>query len=108
VNLRMRAWRGTSLVRLFPKDFDALQQAILQLYEYRDWETFRQAIPAIFLKFIPADAFWWPEYRVDLAAKQVTVLSFAGSDSSLLERLSELAPRQLLNHPSTQYFLKGC
>ena len=93
-------------MRLFPKDFDALQQAILQLYEYRDLEMFRQAVPAIFLKLIPADAFWWPEYHVDVAAKQVTVLSFAGSDSSLLERLSELAPRQLLNHPSTQYFLK--
>src|SRR6266516_5861334 len=96
----------TKLVRLFPKDFDALQQAILQLYEYRDLETFRQAVPAIFLKLIPAEAFWWPEYHVDLAAQQVTVLSLAGSDSSLLERLSKLAPRQLLNHPSTQYSLK--
>ncbi len=34
------------------------------------------------------------------------MLSLAGSDSSLLERLFKLAPRQLLNHPSTQYFLK--
>ena len=61
----------TKLVRLSQKDFGALQQAILQLYEYRDFEIFRQAVPAIFLKLIPAEAFWWPEYHVDVAAKQV-------------------------------------
>ena len=58
-------------MRLSQKDFGALQQAILQLYEYRDFEIFRQAVPAIFLKLIPAEAFWWPEYHVDVAAKQV-------------------------------------
>ena len=40
-------------MQLSHRDFQALQQAILQLYEFRDVKAFRAALPGILLKIVP-------------------------------------------------------
>src|SRR5438045_9062498 len=44
-------------MRLSPTDFDALQRTLLELYQYRNVDEFRKALPGIFLKLITAQRF---------------------------------------------------
>jgi DNA-binding CsgD family transcriptional regulator len=89
--------------RLSHKDFDALQLAILELYEYRDLESFRQMLPGFLLKLVPADHGNLCAYSVGPVPKMVRCVEShqaLGKEVAWGESLVAL-------HPFTQYFMQG-
>jgi len=97
-------------MRLSQKDFDALQQALLQLYEYRDLETFRQVVTKVFLQIIPADHFSLVAYDVDPLAGRARMVECQESDPRIARDVVPVVPywEQLVwKHPFTRYFAGG-
>ncbi len=90
-------------MRLSPRDYDALQRTILELYAYRDLRAFRQAVPGIFLRIIPADYFGLTDLRIDAGARRIEMVDYCGSQPRLtpdfVARLERAAP----DHPFTKY-----
>lgn len=93
-------------MRLSHRDFDLLQQAILELYDYRDSETFRRAVPDIFLKIIPADFFGLTEYAVDPKARSAKLVDWIMQEWQRREWTSRRMERMLFIHPFTGHFAR--
>ncbi|MDB6031053.1 MAG: hypothetical protein JWM16_1391 [Verrucomicrobiales bacterium] len=92
-------------MQLSHQDFDALQNAILELYEYRDLENFRKGVPAILLKIIPADNFHWQEAQLNFRTKQVkTVDHFEAFPIDT--RAFDGADAAVFAHPFTAHFMQ--
>lgn len=112
---RPHAWRNTwtnvlpgeRLSLLSTRDFSALQRAILALYSQRDLESFREAVPGIFLGIIPADYFSVGDGRVDVARRVVRVLNLWESRPLRVGPLLEAFERTLFDHPLTQHSLRN-
>lgn len=94
-------------MRLSHKDFVQLEQATFELYEYRDMERFRQEVPAILLKLIPSDYFFWSEFTVDPVAHRQTLAGCVESDPRITPELVEEMEGGLRKHPFTEYFING-
>jgi DNA-binding CsgD family transcriptional regulator len=90
-------------MRLSHKDFDALQHAILELYEYRDADTFRQMLPGFLLKLVPADHSNLCAYSIGPAAKLVRCIE----SDQIINKHAPWAESLVMAHPSTKYFMEG-
>ncbi len=94
-------------MRLSHRDFELLQQAILDLYEFRDLDAFRAAAPRIFLRAIPSLTWVWPEYRIEPETRRVSLVQCAASEREIRSFMMRVGPVQLLGHPFMQHTLKG-
>jgi DNA-binding CsgD family transcriptional regulator len=94
-------------MRLSHKDFEALQLALHELYEYRDLERFRREAPAILLRLIPSDYFFWPEYTINPMARQAALTEYVESEKRVTPELAAQMGSQILKHPFTEYFMNG-
>jgi DNA-binding CsgD family transcriptional regulator len=90
-------------MRLSHKDFDALQRAILELYEYRDLETFRQMLPGFLLKLVPADQSNLCVYQIAPAPKLIR----CSESEQIIVKHAPWAESLVARHPSTKYFMQG-
>lgn len=94
-------------MRLSPCDFDLLQRAILELYDYRDAREFRGAAPNILLRVIRADAFVLMDVDVDVPARTMRVTD--AWDTSGCVSVPWAGPRferAGWTHPFTQHVVK--
>jgi DNA-binding CsgD family transcriptional regulator len=97
---RSRATRkGAGAKQITARDFAALQRAILALHSHRDMESFRRAVPHIFLGLIPAQHFSLANLRVDPDRREIRILDlwewpvrFVGERFAAMER-------NLYDHP---------
>ena len=62
-----------AVMRLSHGDFDRLQRVILELHDQPRPEPFKQAVPGLFLKLIPADWFVLMDAEVDMPKKRLTM-----------------------------------
>ncbi len=89
-----------------PHDAAALQSALLALYSHRDLESFRRAVPGIFMGVLHADYFMLRDARRDAERKTVTVLNFWESRPLFDGARIKALERNLFDHPFTLYALK--
>jgi DNA-binding CsgD family transcriptional regulator len=96
-----------SWMRLSPHDFDLLQKAILDLYDYRNAAEFRTAAPRILLEVIRADDFSMMDCEVDLSSQALKITDAWEMQGRFSEpaRLAALE-RSAWNHPFTQHMMK--
>jgi len=94
-------------MRLSHRDFDALQHALLELYEFRDLAEFKEAIPRIVLRIIPADHFGLFSYDIDPAARRARMVECLESEPRLPREAVPLWEQQVWQHPYTRYFAGG-
>ena len=90
-------------MRLSQRDLDALHHAILELYEFRDLQAFRAAVPQILLKLIPADAFVWGQCALDVVTQRATLLDCVASDPSCELVVRQLPGFRFMDHPFFQF-----
>jgi DNA-binding CsgD family transcriptional regulator len=88
------------------RDAAALQRALLALYSHRDLESFRMAVPAIFMAALGADYFMLRDARRDSERKTVTVLNFWESRPLFDGARIKALERNLFDHPFTQHALE--
>jgi len=93
-------------MRLSPRDFDALQGAILELYDYRDAAAFREATPKIFLRMIPAEDFIMVDADVDVAARTMRATDVWETSPRIKGDAIARMERAGWNHPFTQHAMK--
>jgi len=94
-------------MRLSHGDFAALEQAIYELNEYRDLEHFRREVPAILLRLIPSEYFFWAEYTIDPGAGEPALTDRVESEPRVTPKLAAQMGRHILEHPFTKYFMAG-
>jgi len=94
-------------MRLSHKDFVRLEQAIFELYEFRDLERFRQEVPAILLKLMPSVYCFWTDFAVDSVASRQTPAGRVESHSRATPELVKKLKAGLRNQPFTEYSIKG-
>ena len=90
-------------MRLSHKDFDALQHAILELYELRTLEAFRQASVEIARSIIPSDYSLWGVYALGAVPK---LTNSKESYRCLTPAMIAYAEHHLYSHPFSLYFLR--
>jgi DNA-binding CsgD family transcriptional regulator len=90
-------------MRLSHKDFEALQQAILELYELRNLQAFHQMLPRIALKIIPADYCNWSNITLGAEPKITHEME---SVPLLTPPIRACSVRNILSHPFTMYFTR--
>ena len=91
-------------MRLSPSDFDALQRATLEMHDYRDLKAYRDAVPTIYLKIIPAEWFGLFDLVMEPAANRMDLADFWESSSRFTQtNLSERKMRFGFDHPFTRY-----
>jgi DNA-binding CsgD family transcriptional regulator len=93
-------------MRLSHRDFDALQHAILELYAHREADAFRQAVPGIFLRLVPAAYFSFVESRVDLRARRVRITDTWDCPAVPKPPDDAKLQREIFLHPFTQYAIR--
>jgi DNA-binding CsgD family transcriptional regulator len=93
-------------VGLLPRDFDAVQRTILELYAHRDAAAFRQAVPDLFLRIIPAEYVLVFDCSVDPKARILVVADHWESGPRWTPELRARAERFGFDHPFTRYTLK--
>lgn len=98
---------GKTNVRLSHTDFEALDQAVFELCEYRDLVRFRREVPAILLKVIPSDYFFWAEYSIDPVARRHTLTDYVESSPRVTPELARQMGDGIMKHPFTEYFING-
>jgi DNA-binding CsgD family transcriptional regulator len=89
-----------------PRDFAALQRAILALYSHRDIKSFSEAVPGIFLGVIRADYFWLGDGRIDYRKRSVKVLNLWESRPLRVGPMFDAFERHLFDNPLTQHSLR--
>ncbi len=94
-------------MRLSHKDYAALEQAIFELHEFRDLDRFRREVPAVLLKLIPSDYFFWAEYAIDPRASGQTLTDYVESSPRVTPELARQMGAGLMKHPFTRYFING-
>ena len=94
-------------MRLSHNGFAALEQAIYELHDYRDLDQFRREVPAILLKLIPSEYFFWPEFIVDPVTSAQGLTGYVESSPvatpSLIQQINGIIPK----HPFTWHLMKG-
>ena len=94
-------------MRLSHKDYAALEQAMFELHEFRDLDRFRREVPAVLLKLIPSDYFFWAEYAIDPRACGQTLTDYVESSPRVTPGLARQMGAGIMKHPFTQYFING-
>jgi DNA-binding CsgD family transcriptional regulator len=94
-------------MRLSHGDFAVLEQAIYELNEYRNLEHFRREVPAILLKLIPSEYFFWAEYTIDPVAGKHALTDQVESEPRVTPALAAQMGRHIMEHPFTKYFMEG-
>jgi DNA-binding CsgD family transcriptional regulator len=95
-------------MRLSHKDYTALDQVIFELYDYRDLKRFRAEVPDIFLKLVPSDYFFWPEFALPAAPDGVsTLVDFVESAPCVTPEKAGEIGENIMSHPFTCYFMNG-
>jgi DNA-binding CsgD family transcriptional regulator len=82
-----------------PRDFASLQRAILALYSHRDLESFRAAVPGIFMTLIPARHFSLADIRLDPAMKLIRILDLWESPVLFTGKFRAAMEDNLYDHP---------
>ena len=85
------------------RDISALQDAILAFHSHRDIESFRRAVPGIFLGVIRAQQFSLADVRIDVYQRSVKVLDLWESPAGSASRHLEPMERNLLEHPFARH-----
>jgi DNA-binding CsgD family transcriptional regulator len=98
---------GGALKTLASRDFARLQRATLALYSHRDLESFRKAVPAIFLDLIPADHFSLAELRIDPAGGDIQMLDFWEFPVTFTPESMAVMQENLYDHPFSVRARKG-
>jgi DNA-binding CsgD family transcriptional regulator len=91
--------------RLSHRDLDALQRTLRELYELRELEPLRRALPAIALKLIPADCFTLMEAGFDAQSNGAKTFGIYGEprfNRDAIERME----REMPEHPFTRSVLE--
>jgi DNA-binding CsgD family transcriptional regulator len=91
---------------LSARDVAALQRAILELYSHRDLESFRAAVPGIFMKLIPAAHFSLADVRLDLERRSIQFLDLWESHPVSVGGIHEAMRRNIFDHPFTRHGMK--
>lgn len=88
------------------RDVDLLQRSALALHSHRDIESFRRAVPGIFLDAIPADYFSMQDARVDFKKRTARVLNIW--ESRPLRAGVRIRPTEgtLFEHPFMKHAMK--
>jgi DNA-binding CsgD family transcriptional regulator len=94
-------------MRLSHGDFDALQRTILELYEYRDLETFRKAIPRFLFGIMHAEAAGLCSYDLNQSTGKVWMNDMVCSDDRFTPKTVRALEETVLNHPFADYFKNG-
>ena len=89
-------------VRLSPKAFALLQATILDLYDCRTLPEFKQAIPQVLLRAVPADHFGWQICRPGPAVK---IRDEEKSAPMATPEILELWAGTMAEHPCIQGFI---
>ncbi len=89
-----------------PDEIAGLSRAILALYSHRDMESFRRAVPGIFLELVPSDYFYLADARVDLEQRSVKVINLWESEPRRLGEALLAFERTGFDHPFVQYALE--
>ena len=84
---------------LSERDLTGLQRAILALYSHRDLESFRRAVPGIFMDLIPAEHFSLADIRVDAGRKFIKILDLWETPIVFVGKLLEAMEDNLYDHP---------
>jgi DNA-binding CsgD family transcriptional regulator len=100
-------WTYVPKMRLSHGDFDRLQRFLLELYEYRDLEAFRQALPGFFLRLIPADHSFLVSYDLNPANGRAKMVDCLESEPRILSEVVPHWEQSVWQHPFTRYFLQG-
>jgi DNA-binding CsgD family transcriptional regulator len=93
-------------MRLSPRDFDALQKAILELYDPRDVDEFRAAAPQVLLRVIPSEGFVLMDFDVDVTAGRLQLKSTWDTSERLTPEVAKRVERVGWEHPFTQHVMK--
>ena len=94
-------------MRLAPCDFDLLQKAILELYDYRDAQEFRAAAPSIMLRVIPADGFVLMDADMDVPTRGAKIIDVWDPSGCVAVRGAVASmERAGWKHPFTQHVVK--
>ncbi|MDB6031054.1 MAG: hypothetical protein JWM16_1392 [Verrucomicrobiales bacterium] len=94
-------------MRLSHLDFETLQNGMLQLYEHRDLESFREALPSIFLKMIPADYFGIVDVAMDAQSQWMKTVGYSESSHRINQDLIARMNRFGYNHPFSEYAMRS-
>jgi DNA-binding CsgD family transcriptional regulator len=94
-------------MRFSHKDFEALQRAILELYEYRDLVRFKREVPRIFLNVFRAEYASYDEYELNPAGGKVRLVEYWESEKRMSSQTVQLFESRILEHPFTRYFMEG-
>jgi DNA-binding CsgD family transcriptional regulator len=86
-----------------PQDFAAVQRATLALYAHRDLESFRKAVPGIFLALIPGYYFGLLDSRLNPAGESARILDVWESRPLCVGKNREALERNLPDHPFTRH-----
>ena len=92
-------------MRMLPRDLDQLQHTILELHDLPELESFRQAVPGLFLRAIPADWMMLIDAEADMRARRITVLECWESSPVLNPDLVRRMERVAFDHPFSRYSL---
>jgi DNA-binding CsgD family transcriptional regulator len=91
---------------LSERDLAALQRAVLALYSHRDLESFRKAVPGIFMDLIPAEHFSLTDVRIDLARRSIKLLDLWESRPLSVGEIHTAMERNIFEHPFTKHGMK--
>jgi DNA-binding CsgD family transcriptional regulator len=97
------------MARLSHKDFDLLQKAILELYEFRDANLFQQQLPTVIIKVFHADHANLSICNIDPVKKTARLATcvetclLINGDRARIDATETLVPV----HPFTKYFMEG-
>ena len=94
-------------MRLSHKEIEAVDRAISELHACHDLQTFRLAVPRIFLRLVPGDYFVLTDYQLRSSDRNVKLLDYFESDQRFSRESISFAENHLFEHPFTKYFLGG-
>jgi DNA-binding CsgD family transcriptional regulator len=92
-------------MRLSHKDYEALQRATLELYEHIDMQSFRRAVPGIFLGLVQGDYFLLIDYHLDPASGTLKVMDSLESGRRWIAEVRVLVKRRALAQRVARYCL---
>jgi len=94
-------------MRLSHKDYEILLQTIYELHEHRTLEEFRARVPAILLKLVPSEHFFWPTYRINPIGPLQEMVDYVESQPRLTDPVRQMISANLMDHPFTKYMFSG-
>jgi len=91
-------------MRLSHSDFDLLQRTLVNLYEFRNLEELRRALPELFFKLVPADHFGLYTYEVHPVNLRARLIDRLESGPQVTGEIISLWETHFWEHPFTRYF----